>query len=359
MSAGPVQLMYLVYKEKMFINKNFSHQNTKKISVEMALSHLRNGGVVAIPTETVYGLAADITQPKAIENIFITKQRPFFDPLIVHISEVSQLKNVVDQEILSATTGSRLIDGVALPPLVEKLASAFWPGPLTMILPKHKKLNSMITSGLNTVAVRMPKHPLALQLIHELEQPVAAPSANRFGRTSPTRAEHVFNEFSESVPVLDGGPCEIGVESTVIAFNPSFTEIHIYRPGAITHIMLQKFAPTETVTTPTKTSPGQLEHHYMPDIPLVVLSSVHHLSIYTYEHICTKLNLEFLHPCWLHLSESDTLAARELYARLRESAQQAHANCILLARKIHTNAVAAKLEYAIADRLSKAATLII
>lgn len=318
-----------------------------------AVSLLRAGGVVAIPTETVYGLAADITNSQAIEKIFITKQRPFFDPLIVHIAELAQMKSVI-------------AEGIALPPLVENLAHEFWPGPLTMVLPKNKKLNSMITSGLETVGVRMPKHALTLQLIRDLGQPLAAPSANRFGRSSPTCADHVASEFGDSVPILDGGPCEVGIESTVIGFNRDFSKIQIYRPGAITQIMLRKFAPTETIISPVMASPGQLLHHYMPDLPLVLLKSNLHLTVDLYELIRSTLNLEYLHPSWMTLTDDPTLAARQLYSRLREAAQKDSANCIILARTVKKPYRAsdpdtsnAELEQAISDRLNKAATLVI
>lgn len=325
------------------------------ISTQHAIQLLSQGEVFAIPTETVYGLAADITQPQAIEKIFSTKRRPFFDPLIVHICDLHQLDDVIDEALAKA-----------LPPLIQKLAEQFWPGPLTMVLPKNQNLNPMITSGLDTVGVRMPKHKMALEIIRELKHPLAAPSANLFGQTSPTSAEHVIAEFSGRVPVVDGGPCEVGVESTVIGFNDSFSEIRIYRPGAITQQQLERLAPTIYMNTPVADAPGQLKHHYMPAIPLVVLKSKTHLSVDEYQSLKLKLNIDPLQPSWLNLPNNPTSAARWLYANLRLSAERKGANCILYFDQFaqnknlpdHINANS-DLTVAIQDRLYKAATLVL
>lgn len=328
------------------------------------VDHLRQGDVVGLPTETVYGLAADITQSIAVQKIFLTKERPFFDPLIVHIADLAQLAGVVDLSRLAATASAG-----QLPPLVKTLADKFWPGPLTMVLPKHAELNTMITSGLETVGVRMPRHPLALEVIIKLGHPVAAPSANKFGRTSPTTAEHVHSEFAGRVPVLDGGACEIGVESTVIGFNETFSEIFIYRPGAVTLEMLSAFAPTSKKQAQLSVAPGQLQHHYMPDKPLVWFKTTQHLSIDIYENLCRQLNVRSLQPSWMTLSEKPSVAARELYASLRNAAAKPHSNCILLRAsnllfesfhlEISSKNHEGDLYAAITDRLEKAATLIL
>jgi L-threonylcarbamoyladenylate synthase len=313
-----------------------------KSDFEQALFLLRSSNVVAIPTETVYGLAGDISKPDAIDKIFKIKMRPFFDPLIVHLADRAQADQVVE----------------VFPPLAEKLAAAFWPGPLTIVLPKKSHLNPKITSGLETVGIRVPKHELTRRLLKELGSPLAAPSANKFGQTSPTTASHVRDEFAscaDEVFVLDGGPCEVGVESTVIGFNDSFSEIHIYRPGMITDTDLQKYAHVRIKNSPA--APGQLEHHYMPKIPLIILSSMG-LTIDNYESICQKLGLQYLHPSWMSLPSEASLAARTLYQNLREAAAKAHSNCILLKHNISAQKSSSSWD-AIDDRLKKAAKLIL
>ena len=167
--------------------------------IKTAIKTLKDGGVIGIPTETVYGLAADIYNKKGIENIFKTKERPFFDPLIVHISEISQLPKLTKEWTKSH----------------EKLANFFWPGPLTFIVKKSENISDMITSGLDTVGIRMPDHPKTLELLNELGSPIAAPSANKFKMISPTSAEHVQAEFPE-IQVIDGGDCKVGIESTIL-----------------------------------------------------------------------------------------------------------------------------------------------
>jgi L-threonylcarbamoyladenylate synthase len=201
---------------------------------------LRNGDVVAIPTETVYGLAASIASHDGLKKIFALKERPFFDPLIVHVASFEQAKSVVSE----------------FPPLADFLTRWFWPGPLTVVLPKASNIDPVITSGLETVAVRYPAHPLAQDLIRLVGSPLAAPSANKFGRTSPSTASHVRSEFKGSpLLVLDGGPCEVGLESTVltIAKTPEGADqIRILRPGGITaeaieEALVRWSAPVEVV----------------------------------------------------------------------------------------------------------------
>ncbi|NDF16271.1 threonylcarbamoyl-AMP synthase, partial [bacterium] len=193
--------------------------------LERAKARLEGGGVVALPTETVYGLAASIRSEEGIKKIFAIKERPFFDPLIVHISDLEQKKQVISE----------------WPPLADFLAKRFWPGPLTLVLPKHPSLNPLITSGLDTVGVRMPAHPIARQLIEKCGFPLAAPSANKFGKTSPTKAEHVRKGFEkEDLLILDGGQSEVGLESTVVALAREGDKdvVTILRPGAVTFDIL-------------------------------------------------------------------------------------------------------------------------
>ncbi|NCA81059.1 MAG: threonylcarbamoyl-AMP synthase, partial [Sphingobacteriia bacterium] len=169
--------------------------------IEQAAQAIREGEIVAFPTETVYGLGANALNPEAVAKIFATKERPSFDPLIVHISQVEdlyELTKTVDERILA-------------------LAKAFWPGPLTIVLPKSDIVPDIVTSGLPTVGIRMPNNEIALQLISEAGLPIAAPSANKFGRISPTTAQHVKKQLPELEHIIDGGACKIGIESTVIA----------------------------------------------------------------------------------------------------------------------------------------------
>jgi L-threonylcarbamoyladenylate synthase len=172
-----------------------------KSPLELAVEQLNAGNVVAMPTETVYGLAARIDSSAGIQKIFSIKQRPFFDPLIVHVSsKVMACQLTTDWS-----------------PLADFLAEHFWPGPLTMILPKTPTLDTMITSGLETVGIRMPRHSLALSLIEKAGTPLAAPSANPFGYISPTKAIHVEKQLGDKIPyIIDGGSCDIGLESTII-----------------------------------------------------------------------------------------------------------------------------------------------
>lgn len=308
--------------------------------LDRALHNLQAGLVVGIPTETVYGLAADVTNPKAIELIFKTKERPFFDPLIVHVASLDQVKEVAKD----------------FPPLARRLAEKFWPGALTMILPRHENLNPMITSGLETVAVRMPRHTFTLELIRLLGHPLAAPSANKFGKTSPTRAEHVRSEFGDSVYVLDGGSCEVGIESTIVGFDNSYKKIIIYRPGAITAEMLSEFATVEIHPPQSRSAmPGQMEYHYVPNLPLILLSGTPHLTPDHYISLRERLHVSTLYPSWMALPADPALAARMLYANMRSAAEKPGANCILLRYDLQSKDHTSGAWAAITDRLKKAA----
>lgn len=263
-------------------------------SVQHAVEILRSGGLVSIPTETVYGLAAAIDTPQGIQRIFEIKERPFFDPLIVHVSNLEQAR--------SLTTGWNST--------CDLLAKHFWPGPLSLILPKTPSLNPMITASLDTVGIRMPRHPVCLELIDRLQVPLAAPSANKFGKTSPTQASHVRDEFGDSVFVLDGGPCEIGLESTVISLGEG--RIDILRPGAITQAMLQNLLPHLKIEQRASVaSPGHLEHHYQPSIPLFIYESGE------LENLLEKPSVKGpRHE--LVLDPNPALAARTIYSQMRE-----------------------------------------
>ncbi len=238
-----------------------------KQAVTEACALLRAGEIVALPTETVYGLAADAFNPEAVAKVFAAKERPSFDPLIVHIASRGDLKNVaiVPEEIAEA---------------VAKLTAAFWPGPLTLILPKHPDVPDLVTSGLPTVAVRQSAHPVFRAINKELGRPIAAPSANRFGRISPTSASAVMKELDGRIPlIVDAGACGEGLESTIISIaaregkKPIF---HLHRPGPITREQLQDFGKVEKVREKAGDlphAPGQLPSHYAPHTPLVLLEN--------------------------------------------------------------------------------------
>lgn len=224
--------------------------------VEIAARYLRAGELVALPTETVYGLAANALDPAAVAQIFDVKNRPHFDPLIVHVAAVELV------ERYAAT----------FPAPARALAGHFWPGPLTLVLPRRPVVPDLVTSGLPTVGLRMPAHPLALTLLRSLPFPLAAPSANPFGYISPTTAQHVYDQLQGRLPyILDGGPCPVGVESTIVGFDESGRAV-IYRLGglAIEEIESVVGAPVAVQLNESSNpaAPGMLASHYAPRKPL-------------------------------------------------------------------------------------------
>jgi L-threonylcarbamoyladenylate synthase len=221
------------------------------ISISEAAEIIRAGGLVAFPTETVYGLGANALDPAAVQKIFEMKGRPETSPLIVHVASVEMARELVAE----------------WPPLAEELARQWWPGPLTMVLPKNSRVPASVTAGLPTVGLRMPNHPLALELIAAAGVPVAAPSANRFTGLSPTTADHVKVAFGDAVPVLDGGPCAVGIESTVVAIEGD--KLTLLRPGMISlGEMEQVAAHAAGVAHP---APGMHEKHYSPRTRLLLV----------------------------------------------------------------------------------------
>lgn len=232
--------------------------------IARAAELLRAGGLVAMPTETVYGLAARALDPIAVAKIFAAKQRPRFDPLIVHVAERKDL-----QELLAPRA---LAD-----PRLSLLADALWPGPLTIVAPANAHVPSIVRAGLTTVGVRIPDHPVALQLIRETGEPLAAPSANRFGRLSPTRAEHVLADLDGAIDaIVDDGSTRVGVESTVIALTPDEPAM-ILRPGGTPVERLRELlAPFGGVQIATAIqsgqaplpAPGMTAAHYAPRTPV-------------------------------------------------------------------------------------------
>ena len=238
--------------------------------VDLAVGLLEKGEVVALPTETVYGLGADAMNSEAVAKIFAAKQRPSFDPLIVHVGSYEQVDEVADVPD-------------ELREVIDKLMKAHWPGPLTLILPKKECVPDIVTSGLPSVAVRMSAHPLMKAIIRKLGRPIAAPSANRFGRISPTSASAVEKELSGLIPmIIDGGACREGLESTIIRPEISADAgkkgvlIHVLRAGPVTKEMLQRFGKVVRVkrnrSEDAPEAPGQLASHYAPVTPLRLLA---------------------------------------------------------------------------------------
>ena len=220
-------------------------------SIARAAVLLRQGGVVAFPTETVYGLGALAFDARAVARIFEIKGRPSFDPLIVHVADRSMLEEVVS----------------AVPASGETLIERFWPGPLTLVLAKRPAVPGLVTAGLSTVAVRMSDHPVARALLEAVGSPLAAPSANPFGRLSPTRAEHVARMLDRVDLILDGGATMHGIESTIVALEPRPV---LLRPGAIAVEKIEAaIGPLERATRASAVrAPGQLAQHYAPATPL-------------------------------------------------------------------------------------------
>jgi L-threonylcarbamoyladenylate synthase len=226
--------------------------------IEIAAQLIREGKVVAFPTETVYGLGANALNAMAVARIFELKERPSFDPLIVHIAAFDELAQ------LTTSTDKR----------VELLAERFWPGPLTIILPKSDIVPDIVTSGLETVGIRMPSNPVARELIRSAGCPVAAPSANKFGQLSPTRAGHVAKQLPDVDYILDGGQATVGIESTIIALNEKGFEI--LRHGVITRDEIEQWVPYFALPDDEKTnivSPGMLKSHYSPGKPIYILDA--------------------------------------------------------------------------------------
>jgi len=225
-------------------------------TIHKAAEIIRKGGLVAFPTETVYGLGADAFNPIAVARIFEVKRRPYFDPLIVHVSDPADLNKLV----------------MKIPPNARRLMERFWPGPLTVVLSKKEEVPDIITAGLPTVAIRMPKHPMALSLIEKANCPIAAPSANPFGYLSPTTAEHVRDQLGNQIDfILNGGPCEVGVESTILSFSEGKSKL--LRPGGVPLEEIESVIGTVDISPGVEdkpAAPGMLPRHYAPRTPIVL-----------------------------------------------------------------------------------------
>lgn len=272
---------------------------------------LKKDEIVAIPTETVYGLAGNIYSEKAILKIFELKKRPLYNPLIVHIQSVEDLDQVA----------------LEVPEKAKLLAEKFWPGPLTMVLKKQKHISDLITAGKDTVAVRVPNHALTLALLRELEFPVAAPSANPFGSISPTTAQHVATYFGSSLDfVLDGGACAKGIESTIIGFEG--TQPILYRAGSTTVEAIEAVVGPLKIFTKDDVAPiapGMLTKHYAPTTQTVVTDSIEKtIQEYSHQKIgVLAFSKAYDHPSIQYqvvLSDTQNLeeAASKLYACLHD-----------------------------------------
>jgi L-threonylcarbamoyladenylate synthase len=223
--------------------------------IHQAAEIIRQGGIVAFPTETVYGLGANGYTPLAVARVFEVKRRPSFDPLILHVADPSDVE--------------KLVKGI--PSDAKKLIERFWPGPLTVVLLKEENIPDIVTAGLPTIAIRMPNHPMAQSLIKESKCPIAAPSANPFGYLSPTTAAHVREQLGDQVDlILDGGPCPVGVESTIVSFSEN--KPRLLRPGGVSLEEIEtSIGKVEISSIKDKPSaPGMLSRHYAPRTPIVL-----------------------------------------------------------------------------------------
>jgi L-threonylcarbamoyladenylate synthase len=234
--------------------------NPKRIDlakIKIAAEEIKKGNLVAFPTETVYGLGADVLNEKAVAKIFQAKGRPFNDPLIAHIADIKELYRLSKQ----------------VPPVALKLAKAFWPGPLTLVLKKSELVSGIVTAGLDTVAIRMPEDNIALSLIREAKTPIAAPSANLFGRTSPTTAQHVADDLDGKIEmIIDGGKTRVGVESTVLDITTR--PVQVLRAGGISVEKLKEVIGQVKISKELEKgfrSPGRLNSHYSPQAKLILV----------------------------------------------------------------------------------------
>ncbi|RKN83605.1 threonylcarbamoyl-AMP synthase [Ulvibacterium marinum] len=235
-------------------------RNTITKDIAYCQELLRNNELVAIPTETVYGLAANIYNDDAVRKIFEMKGRPLFNPLIVHIHHSDQLSSLAK----------------SVPKAATKLAARFWPGPLTLILEKNTSVSDLVTAGKSTVAIRMPNHPLTLKLLQGLDFPVAAPSANPFTRVSSTSAQHVADYFGNRIPaILDGGPCTVGLESTIVGFDGE--TVVVYRKGGISIEAIEACVGKVRLFIKNENAPqapGMLAKHYSPRTKLILSDNI-------------------------------------------------------------------------------------
>ena len=307
-------------------------------------AHLRSGEIVAVPTETVYGLAADAFDARACRRIFAAKGRPASDPLIVHIHAMRELEAVAEAN-----------------PEARRLAKKFWPGPLTLILPKKRAVPDVVTAGRPSVAVRMPSHPVLRRLLKLTRRPIAAPSANPFGYVSPTTAEHVRHGLGMKIRhILDGGPARIGLESTIVDLRDPESPV-LLRPGAITRAALRRIlrvpviSGRKRVARAAQLAPGQLPRHYSPHTPIVLHRRIDPRlaargpagEAWLFVARPEKLRGRRIH--WLDAKGDLARAGRRLFAAIRKLDRAGY-------RRIHVEqAPGGGLADAINDRLRRAA----
>ena len=279
--------------------------------IDKAVAILRRGGLVAFPTETVYGLGADAGNPEALRKLYAAKGRPLGHPVIVHLAEVSQLTQWARE----------------LPPAAATLAAKFWPGPLTLILRRAPGVSDAVTGGQDTVGLRIPSHPVAYELLAKFGGGIAAPSANRFGRVSATTAQHVKQEFGDDIDyVIEGGPSAIGIESTIVAVTGARPVL--LRPGHISARAIEQAAgvPLAAPDSGSPRAPGTLAAHYAPQTPLQVLEADLLLELAASlarqgkrVAVLARGTLQPLLPglTWIAAPPDAPAYAHELYARLR------------------------------------------
>jgi len=309
--------------------------------IHTAAELLRNGRLVGIPTETVYGLAANALDAEAVAHIFEAKNRPHFDPLIIHTNSTDKVLRYVTE----------------IPQALRPLAEAFWPGPLTLLLPKQPAIPDLVTSGLDTVAVRIPQHPLTLELLARLDFPLAAPSANPFGYISPTQAAHVAKQLGDKVSyILDGGAAQVGLESTIAGLEDG--HICIYRLGGLSVQEIEQVVGKVELRinhSSNPKAPGQLKSHYAPRKPLLIgvlseLDKKHHdiktgiLCFGPFESTNRLALIRNLSP-----TKNYKEAAARLFAALRELDES---DCELIIAELLPGE---GLGLAINDRLARAA----
>ena len=299
-----------------------------KKDIANAVAILRSGGLVTFPTETVYGLGANALDAKAVLKIFELKGRPSTSPLIVHVASIAQARDLA----------------MEWPDAAERLATEYWPGPLTLVVPKKSIVPDEVTAGLPTVGLRIPRHPVALELLQAVNLPIAAPSANRFTQLSPTTAQHVREAFGESTPfLLDGGPCEVGIESTVIAVTKDGLEILRLGMASVDDAV----AAAVDLASEAHRAPGQHQKHYSPRTRVLLVSEGrlpdHGEGAYLYLH--AKASAAFAKQ----MPETPELYAAQLYTTLHELDTQ-HFDWIAVEMPPHAPEWAA-----IRDRLTRAA----
>ena len=306
---------------------NINPNNPEISKIKICSKILKRGGLVAFPTETVYGLGANGLDKKAIKKIFLAKNRPQDNPLILHVSDINQVNSLVKE----------------IPDKAKKLMKTFWPGPLTIIFKKSKVVPRNVTCGLDSVAIRMPKNKIALELIKNTDYPIAAPSANLSGKPSPTSAIHVINDLKEKIDVIiDGGDVEIGIESTVLDLTRKVP--HILRPGKITKEQLEQVIGNIKYTRESKKprSPGMKYKHYSPNAKVIIIKNNKELKDILKKNSSKKIRI-------LNYQDEINMASN-LFRDFRESDIQKME--IIIVKAIPKRG----LGVAIMNRLSKAGT---